>query len=56
MDIKIEINGKRTINTNSRVNRHGYMKNSYMRQDQIEEMKLQYGANKIKYMLGDYGI
>ena len=47
MEIKILINEKTTIKTKNRVNRHGYMKNVYMTQDQIEEMHLDYGKNKI---------
>jgi phosphatidate phosphatase PAH1 len=51
--IKILINDQTTIQTKTRVNRHGYMNHVYMTQERIEEMKLNFGMNKIKYILED---
>lgn len=55
-EIEIEVNDRKTVKTRNRVNRHGYMNNVFMTQDQIEEMELKFGKNKIKYILESYHI
>lgn len=52
-EIKVQINDRKTINSKNKVNRHGYMKNVYMTQEQIEQMELNFGRNKIKYILDE---